>query len=353
MDVNWHSEKVDGPSTWAFLKGALAYAKKHGATLVEAYPVDKPGRSSDNSMWFGAKSMYDGVGFKEVARKAAQAHRAPRNLFDSPQITNIQGPSTLAPLSFLGHPSGLYRLDWVALFSSPERVGKNGRVWVRRRQSRCYSMTIHLSKDLEQFVHDACRTGLYAREDDVIRDALTRLRQACLRRQAQVVGRMPGAPNPLRHPRRSRSPSRKSTSRCSPAVSSPHFPTQPWTSTTTTRTTSRSPSKANRCRKPSFASGPDGRHAYFFGSALSSKLRAGGRHLLGSRHHAPQPLHRDLHRPHHYRRSPVHHRPSPQRKLIPPRQASSLLRLFRQHLVGRYAVRRSRPPCWMTQHAWG
>ena len=33
-------------------------------------------------------------------------------------------------------------------------------------------MTIHLSKDLEQFVHDAVRAGLYAREDDVIRDAL-------------------------------------------------------------------------------------------------------------------------------------------------------------------------------------
>jgi Arc/MetJ-type ribon-helix-helix transcriptional regulator len=39
-------------------------------------------------------------------------------------------------------------------------------------------MTIHLSKELEQFVHDAVRAGLYAREDDVIRDALTRLRQA-------------------------------------------------------------------------------------------------------------------------------------------------------------------------------
>lgn len=39
-------------------------------------------------------------------------------------------------------------------------------------------MTIHLSKDLEQFVHNAVRTGLYAREDDVIRDALTRLQQA-------------------------------------------------------------------------------------------------------------------------------------------------------------------------------
>jgi len=38
-------------------------------------------------------------------------------------------------------------------------------------------MTIHLSKDLEKLVHDAVRDGLYAREDDVIRDALLRLKQ--------------------------------------------------------------------------------------------------------------------------------------------------------------------------------
>jgi ribosomal protein S18 acetylase RimI-like enzyme len=56
----------------ALLRGAIAYAKKHGATLVEAYPVDRPTRSSDNSMWFGAKSMYDKAGFKEVARRKPQ-----------------------------------------------------------------------------------------------------------------------------------------------------------------------------------------------------------------------------------------------------------------------------------------
>jgi Arc/MetJ-type ribon-helix-helix transcriptional regulator len=38
-------------------------------------------------------------------------------------------------------------------------------------------MTIHIKKDLEQFVHDAVRAGLYAREDDVINDALARLKQ--------------------------------------------------------------------------------------------------------------------------------------------------------------------------------
>ena len=56
----------------ALLKGAVAYAKKQGAALVEAYPVDKPTRSKDEYMWFGAKSMYDKAGFKEVARRKPQ-----------------------------------------------------------------------------------------------------------------------------------------------------------------------------------------------------------------------------------------------------------------------------------------
>jgi len=53
----------------ALLRGAIAYARKHGATLVEAYPVDKPTRSDAETMWFGAKSMYDRAGFEEVARR--------------------------------------------------------------------------------------------------------------------------------------------------------------------------------------------------------------------------------------------------------------------------------------------
>jgi putative addiction module CopG family antidote len=39
-------------------------------------------------------------------------------------------------------------------------------------------MTIHLPEDLERFVLDVVRTGRYAHEDDVIRDALIRLQQA-------------------------------------------------------------------------------------------------------------------------------------------------------------------------------
>jgi ribosomal protein S18 acetylase RimI-like enzyme len=51
------------------LQGAIAHARKRGATLIEAYPVDKADRSKDDAMWFGAKSMYDAAGFKEVARR--------------------------------------------------------------------------------------------------------------------------------------------------------------------------------------------------------------------------------------------------------------------------------------------
>jgi GNAT superfamily N-acetyltransferase len=51
------------------LEGAIAYARRRGARLLEAYPVDRPGRSSDEAMWFGARSMYDAAGFHEVARR--------------------------------------------------------------------------------------------------------------------------------------------------------------------------------------------------------------------------------------------------------------------------------------------
>ncbi len=53
----------------ALLKGAIDYAKTAGATILEAYPVDKAGRSRDDSMFFGSKSIYDSAGFKEVARR--------------------------------------------------------------------------------------------------------------------------------------------------------------------------------------------------------------------------------------------------------------------------------------------
>ena len=53
----------------ALLEGAIEFARKRGAKLLEAYPVDKAGRLADDSLWFGVKSMYDAAGFKEVARR--------------------------------------------------------------------------------------------------------------------------------------------------------------------------------------------------------------------------------------------------------------------------------------------
>lgn len=53
----------------ALLEGAVAYAKKRRAKLLEGYPVDKPTRSTDDFMWFGAKAMFDRAGFREVARR--------------------------------------------------------------------------------------------------------------------------------------------------------------------------------------------------------------------------------------------------------------------------------------------
>jgi GNAT superfamily N-acetyltransferase len=51
------------------LAHAAEYARRNGARLLEAYPVDKPARGRDDSMWFGAKRMYDRAGFVEVARR--------------------------------------------------------------------------------------------------------------------------------------------------------------------------------------------------------------------------------------------------------------------------------------------
>ncbi len=51
------------------LARAADYARPPAATLLEAYPVDKPDRGRDEGMWFGAKAMYDKAGFVEVARR--------------------------------------------------------------------------------------------------------------------------------------------------------------------------------------------------------------------------------------------------------------------------------------------
>lgn len=56
----------------ALLAGAVLYARQCGATLLEAYPVDKAKPASDESLWFGTKSMFEAAGFEEVARRKLQ-----------------------------------------------------------------------------------------------------------------------------------------------------------------------------------------------------------------------------------------------------------------------------------------
>jgi GNAT superfamily N-acetyltransferase len=51
------------------LKAAVEYARSRGVRLIEAYPVDKQGRSAADSMFHGAKSTFDRAGFEEVARR--------------------------------------------------------------------------------------------------------------------------------------------------------------------------------------------------------------------------------------------------------------------------------------------
>jgi GNAT superfamily N-acetyltransferase len=53
------------------LEAVMAYARSRGARLLEAYPVDREGRIDPDSMFFGAKSMFDAAGFHEVARRKA------------------------------------------------------------------------------------------------------------------------------------------------------------------------------------------------------------------------------------------------------------------------------------------
>ena len=57
----------------ALLRGALNYARKNGAKIVEAYPVDHDADPSAESLWFGTKTVYDDAGFVEVARRKGGA----------------------------------------------------------------------------------------------------------------------------------------------------------------------------------------------------------------------------------------------------------------------------------------
>jgi GNAT superfamily N-acetyltransferase len=80
-------EPMDDPSVWAvtcfvvrkehrrqglgrrLLEAAIAHARKHGARLVEGYPIDTSiKRTSPNELYHGALSTFLTAGFTEVAR---------------------------------------------------------------------------------------------------------------------------------------------------------------------------------------------------------------------------------------------------------------------------------------------
>lgn len=52
------------------LEGAVDYARQQEVSVLEAYPVDKPGRSHDDFMFFGSRSLYEAAGFTEVVRRS-------------------------------------------------------------------------------------------------------------------------------------------------------------------------------------------------------------------------------------------------------------------------------------------
>jgi GNAT superfamily N-acetyltransferase len=54
----------------AMLMGAIAYAREHGATMLEAYPVSATrGRISPANAFHGVQSMYEKAGFTVVATR--------------------------------------------------------------------------------------------------------------------------------------------------------------------------------------------------------------------------------------------------------------------------------------------
>lgn len=55
------------------LAAAQEFAIQHNAQTLEAYPIDKPERTIDDSAFYGVKAMYDAAGFTEVARR--KSHR--------------------------------------------------------------------------------------------------------------------------------------------------------------------------------------------------------------------------------------------------------------------------------------
>jgi GNAT superfamily N-acetyltransferase len=64
--------------TTPLLEGAVAYAAANGAPMVEAYPVDPPGRMDLTMAFVGVRSMFERAGFDVVGTTSASASGLPR-----------------------------------------------------------------------------------------------------------------------------------------------------------------------------------------------------------------------------------------------------------------------------------
>ena len=69
----------------AMLDAAIAYARDHGATLLEAYPADtEGGRIPAANAFKGTVSMFEQAGFEVVERRQANRTSAPRPIVRRP-----------------------------------------------------------------------------------------------------------------------------------------------------------------------------------------------------------------------------------------------------------------------------
>lgn len=50
------------------IRGAVEYAREHGAKIIEAYPVDPAGRASADSLFTGLAKVFAEIGFVEMTR---------------------------------------------------------------------------------------------------------------------------------------------------------------------------------------------------------------------------------------------------------------------------------------------
>jgi GNAT superfamily N-acetyltransferase len=58
--------------TTALLEAAVAHATRHGARIIEGYPLDAHGQKlADTFAWFGLATAFERAGFKGVARRSA------------------------------------------------------------------------------------------------------------------------------------------------------------------------------------------------------------------------------------------------------------------------------------------